>query len=247
MQPRGATGRSGPRTPGARVLGACVLVFLLSPTIASARWYQVEVAVFRHLEGTSGGGEQWPELMALPEFGRAVELITALPEMSDEPDGVAASGPIAFESLGRDARRLAGVERRLRNAGQYELLLGAGWRQPSFGVSRAKWVYVSDVPAARTVTLEGGTAEFAPRVAPRAEGVVRIKVSRLLHVDIDFLYYHEGTPVRLTETRKLKLREIHYFDHPLFGVVLQVSPYALPSAAPEAEEPADDEAPGPEN
>ena len=29
--------------------------------------------------------------------------------------------------------------------------------------------------------------------------------------------------VRLTETRRIKLNEIHYFDHPLFGVILQVS------------------------
>lgn len=214
---------------------AALLPVLAAPLPASARWYQVEVVVFRHLEGTEGGGEHWPELADLPEFGRAVELITTLPEMSDEPLGAAAAGPIAFRSLDREERRLAGVERRLRNAGEYELLFGAGWRQPSFGVARAKWVYVSDVPAARTVELEGGSASFSPRVAPRAEGLVRIKVSRLLHVDVDFLYYHDGTPVRLTETRKLKLREIHYFDHPLFGIVLQVSPYVRPDA-PDAED-----------
>ena len=67
-------------------------------------------------------------------------------------------------------------------------------------------------------------------VNPTTEGVVRIKVGRLLHVEVDFLYYQDGTPVRLNESRKVKLRETHYFDHPLFGVIVQVSPYVLPGA-----------------
>ena len=31
--------------------------------------------------------------------------------------------------------------------------------------------------------------------------------------------------VRLTESRRIKLNELHFFDHPLFGVILQVSRY----------------------
>jgi hypothetical protein len=29
--------------------------------------------------------------------------------------------------------------------------------------------------------------------------------------------------VRMTQSRKIKLNELNYFDHPLFGVLLQVS------------------------
>ena len=29
--------------------------------------------------------------------------------------------------------------------------------------------------------------------------------------------------VRLQESRKIRLNEIHYFDHPFFGVILRVS------------------------
>ena len=28
---------------------------------------------------------------------------------------------------------------------------------------------------------------------------------------------------RLTESRRVRLNEIHYFDHPLFGLIVQVS------------------------
>ncbi|MGI9229830.1 MAG: CsiV family protein [Gammaproteobacteria bacterium] len=39
--------------------------------------------------------------------------------------------------------------------------------------------------------------------------------------------------VRLTESRRIKLDEIHYFDHPLFGLILQVS--RLPERSPESQ------------
>jgi hypothetical protein len=225
------------------VAGAALAVLLLLPGVAAARWYQVEVVVFRHLEGQSAGGEAWPDLTDLPEFGRAMELIVTLPEMSDEPPPLAQDSgsdrtPIAFELLDDKERKLNGVQSRLQRSGEYEPLLFAAWRQPSFGVARAKRIYLSDVYLAARggrTSVDAKTADRAPAMAPRAEGVVRVKVGRLLHVDVDFLYYHEGSPVRLTETRKLKLREIHYFDHPLFGVIVQVSPWVLPHVDPKPE------------
>ena len=202
------------------------------PASAAARWYQVEVVVFRQPTGTDIGGETFAPLAALPNFRRAVRLVADLPEMSDEPAPVAdeaeAQAPIAFKPIDDDDRRLAGVARRLRGGG-YETLLATAWRQPSFGVSRARRVYLSDRDPAITGVLpvsEDGT--LATARVPNVEGTVSIKVSRLLHVEIDMLYYRDGTPVRLSETRKVKLRETHYFDHPLFGVVVQVSPYVVP-------------------
>jgi hypothetical protein len=75
------------------------------------------------------------------------------------------------------------------------------------------------------------------------EGTLRLRSSKFLHIDIDIAYFseflsetaetmsepdslhHQSTAdyVRLQESRKIKLNEIHYFDHPLFGVVLRVS------------------------
>lgn len=216
------------------VYAAVIAATALFSNIAHARWYQVEVVVFQHLEAMSGGGEEWPELMSLPAFGRAMELIVDLPEMSDEPPPLegegAFAGPIAFKLLDRAERTLTAVERRLRGSSEYKPLLFAAWRQPSFGVRGAKRVYLSDVERLQL----GDAAEDEAGLAstPQAEGIVRVKIGRLLHVDLDFLYYHAGTPVRLTETRQLKLNELHYFDHPLFGVILQVSPYELPDPDP---------------
>ncbi|TFH41194.1 MAG: hypothetical protein E4H01_15335 [Lysobacterales bacterium] len=53
----------------------------------------------------------------------------------------------------------------------------------------------------------------------------------------------EATPklFRLTESRRMRSREVHYLDHPLFGVVVEVRPVELPetaAAAPVAAKPA---------
>lgn len=100
----------------------------------------------------------------------------------------------------------------------------------------------------------------------RYDGFVRLRSARFLHLDIDFVYFlapdgdgggpgaaSAGTAApdaapapdeepqadyaRLTESRRVRLNEIHYFDHPLFGVIVQVrlhqiAPPPEPGAAP---------------
>lgn len=223
------------------------LALLLAAGPVSARWYQVEVVVFEHISGAATGNEQWPDLAELPDFIRAQELLVDLPEMADEPPlpGTAAM-PIAFTPLARGELRLAGVEQRLRSSADYRPLLAAGWRQPSFGVAGAKHIYLSDLGTRRNAAAAVTPTALAPGLTVRSEGTVGIKVSNLLVIDIDFIYYHDGLPVRLRASRTAKLREIHYFDHPLFGVIVQVAPFELPevpeTTAVSGEEPVDEAA-----
>ena len=75
------------------------------------------------------------------------------------------------------------------------------------------------------------------------DGTIRLRSSSFLHVDVDVAYFpkflskesasdsEDSSPsiqqqadyVRLQESRKIRLNEINYFDHPLFGVILRVS------------------------
>ena len=75
------------------------------------------------------------------------------------------------------------------------------------------------------------------------EGTIQLRSSTFLHVDVDMAYFPEyfrrdkelieenindvvekrADYVRLKESRKIRLNEIHYFDHPLFGIILRVS------------------------
>lgn len=245
--PDGRPRRLAAGTPRANWRMAALAVLLFAAAPASARWYQVEVVVFEHSGSAATGDEQWPELAELPDFSRAQELLVDLPALADEPalPGGAAM-PIAFTPLGRGELRLAGVEQRLRSSADYRPLLAAGWRQPSFGVAGAKHIYLSDLGTRRNAAAGVSPTALAPGPALRSEGTVAIKVSNLLVIDVDFVYYHAGLPVRLRASRTAKLREIHYFDHPLFGVIVQVAPFALPevpeTTAVSGDEPVDEAA-----
>ncbi|MGE0486092.1 MAG: CsiV family protein [Gammaproteobacteria bacterium] len=223
----------------------CALLLLLASPAVWARWYQVEVVVFRHAGTLNSSGEMFPALASLPDYDSAMRLVTELPDLADEPGALPGAAPVevAFRPLPRAERRLAGAAARVAS-GDYELLLAAAWRQPSFGVAGARRVYLSDLDEGGAAPIRLGPGGVPLARTPRVEGTVAIKVARLLHVEVDFVYDHDGTPVRLAETRRVKLRETHYFDHPLFGVLVQVAPYVLPEPdAPEnaagADEPED--------
>lgn len=76
------------------------------------------------------------------------------------------------------------------------------------------------------------------------DGAIRIRSGFYLHVDVDLFYFtaipqqnrivqsseqlevndpFAKFPIQLKETRKIKLNELHYFDHPMFGLIIQVS------------------------
>ena len=254
--------------PGFNVAGvsaglrSLLMIFVCAITVAIpetsyARWYQVEVIAFRHADSSNQSDEIFDELSALPNFRQAVDLIYPMPGLEDEPEPAAAASddlPTAFEALAESDTRLRSVRRRLSRSERYDVLLAESWRQPSYGVRRARKVYLSNVNAEQAAAqVKALTSPVAPSVVTAdvdveipsldIEGTVSIRVSRLLHVAVDFLYYRDGTPIQLTETRRVKLRETHYFDHPLFGLIVQVSPYVLPSATPEednANPPADE-------
>jgi len=64
------------------------------------------------------------------------------------------------------------------------------------------------------------------------EGMVRFFMSRHLHLDVNLLFRQRATGsdtgehlvYRLSEQRKLKSQETHYFDHPKLGVLVRVMP-----------------------
>lgn len=181
-------------------LVALYLSLLLVAPHARAE-YQVEVVVFAHAAADSDG-EQWVEDAGLPDRGGYATL-----------GAVAEGGGPSVTPLPASSQRLNGVVAALRKSGRYRTLFHASWMHPESG--RVRGVFISQ-PA------EGAAAA-------EVLGGVRIRVTRFLHADVDMAWFPPAPPdevvphVRLQESRKIKLNEVHYFDHPLFGVLLQVS------------------------
>ncbi|MDT8309821.1 MAG: CsiV family protein [Methylophaga sp.] len=174
---------------------------LLSMPAHAQQWYQVELVVFEQLNPATD--EQWPVMP--PMDPSAVTPKTANGKIQ----------PANRESL-------AGVAERLRNSANYRVLSYHSWQQS-----------VLNKNASLKVAIEG----------ERLSGHIRVYKSSYLHSELD-LWLQDGSQrsvgddafqgqryPNLRESRRLRSKELHYFDHPRFGAILQLIPVSTPDAA----------------
>ncbi len=213
-----------------------------------AAWYQVEVIVFDNLYPDSDG-ELWYKTPGLPDRDRSQELILDEPDVEDIDSKIQSDNNnilIPFKTLPKDKYRMDGIYRVLRFSEEYRPLIHISWQQP--GAKRARAVHIEKLDSAMPEKELSDDNEPDFLIPPKAivDGIIRVRSGHFLHVDIDLVYFLDSLSnteffpsgetnkngmfvnqnaeyVRLKETRKIKLNELHYFDHPMFGVILQVS------------------------
>ncbi len=208
-------------------------------------WYHVEVIVFEYLQPRYVDGEQWRDDVESLNLDGVQELIEELADF--EEDGLfeeisearsEAEIPMAFQRLSPEAYQLGDIAKKLMRAPNQQPLLHVAWRQPRYGMRSARSVHVrpslfTGTDEAEPLALEtvNGTLSGDVLVEEKAvalvEGVLRVRSGRQLHIDADFRYKREELTVRLTETRRVRLRELHYLDHPLFGLLVSVIPFIV--------------------
>ena len=218
-----------PEAPLAAFAALALMAVFACTADAAQQWYTVEIIVFDVPGSGELGAEHWPAVPGEPSLEGAVELTPAL---EDAPGG----GVHAFRLLDRADLSLNRVRSTLRRSARYRPLLHAGWRLPGLPRNAARPAYVGTWLAA------AGSGSDPPAV----RGTVKVSVARYLHVELDLLYRRsgddvavapEGTPTwfRLESVRRMRSRELHYFDHPLFGVLVRITPFRASSqSAPEA-------------
>ncbi len=215
------------------------------------QWYKVEVLVFENNDPGAVTTEAWRLEPGFPNLERSVEL--APPSAAVVPPTPAAGTapgkppdaktlPQQYQRLPNSALDLNKALRKLRASKRYEPLLHVAWLQEFKGDSDSG----KPVHLFSSATIASG-ASFNTTVQPRADGLVMLRRSRFLHVDVDMVLRQAMTARAATETelspaaslttitqdfrlhqsRRMRSDEIHYFDHPLFGVLVQVSPYPL--------------------
>jgi hypothetical protein len=210
-------------------LVAAVLSFGLAAGQVGAqtgeRRYQVEVVIFSQPAGTSV--EQRPlqpapqsEADLEPRHGAEFDAETPGASMAGAadaadmapllPPGVA--GPVAPRKLDAVARRL--------NTGGFTLLWHQAWVQPA--------IAGDGLELATLAALGQGLA------VPELSGAIRLMAGRFLHVGMAIeLHSAAGLDAELTQRRRVRPGEEHYFDHPHIGVIALVTP-----VTPEASQPA---------
>ncbi len=208
------------------LLGSFLLLF---SNLAFAKWYQVEMVVFEHLT-VDDSGEFW-NTGDVQDYSRAVELVTD----TDAPN--------AFKMLPSSSYELGGINKVLRLSRGYRPVHHVAWQQPELTKSRAKKVHIKN-PEAKingTVNLRGGhllhldldityfVDLFIESVTSFTEESIYVAdedievMEDLEEIQADEEIIMTGTFAQMKETRRIKLNELHYFDHPLFGVIMRVT------------------------
>jgi len=193
-----------------------------APATDSPRQYDVELLVFQNLV-EDDAGEIWPQ-----DYSDWLEQAAQTPETSSP-------GAPGITWLTEGSYHLKAERNALKRSSRYRPLAYFAWRQ-----------VVLDRDQAQPLQLP----EPADRSGAYVDGTVRVAVERYLHLYLDLqLHLPEhameasapagepatfGEPVealpeiRLTEQRRMRSKELHYFDNPRFGVMALITPYDAP-------------------
>jgi Peptidoglycan-binding protein, CsiV len=223
-----------------------LLIVLLLPACALAagtitvpnrapNWYDVELIVFRYTDPSAGSLETWPVNPGMPDWDSAV------------PPNPTGSG-LPYMQLASSSYRLSGYWQKLVRSSDYQPLLQVAWTQPAIDRATALYVRIGTPPTA--VPTAGSAAAPAttnntPNGTP-VYGIARLSTTGpYLHFDLDLVY--RGPPAkisipditttaipgssdtqfqwyRLKQDRRIDAGKLNYFDQPLFGVLVLVTP-----------------------
>jgi len=220
------------------ILRALALGLLLCNAAAAAdtetREFEIELVVFQNLIN-SDGGEIWP--IDYSEWFADLPEDMQNPEATGEP---APAGPArTIDWLPESSYRLVAERNALGHSSRYRPLAYFAWRQSVLDRNQAQPVELS--------------SKSEPKNGAYVDGTVRVAVERYLHLYLDLklhipvnneqleLMEYDIPEFRLAEHRRMRSKEIHYFDNPRFGVIALITAYEKPpepEAAPETSVPA---------
>ena len=200
---------------------ALTLLMPLSPALAAEqqpRQYDIELLIFENLVAADNG-EVWPA-----DYSEWFE------ESVDE-NAVPIANTEQRQWLEGSSLRLSAERNAFGQSSRYRPLAHFGWRQAVLDREQAQ---------AFEIPVENSTGSYV-------DGTVRVAVERYLHLYLDFQLhpatpgmttptdglYYELPEIRLTESRRMRSKEVHYFDNPRFGVIALITPYEPPAPPPE--------------
>jgi hypothetical protein len=187
--------------------------------IAHARDYEVELIVFERITASDAGGESWD--FSSERIAARLQKMQSLAEQAVEIE--------TSEELNHLSTVRAGLARE-----GYRILHSAQWIQPaevfqdapliSFGtddttlpfgfirVYKTALIFADIDIQLSPVTLESLTGTFSEDVS-----------SSDLNSRNESIEFRQSNYF-ISEKRRLKFKEVHYFDHPRFGAILGVWP-----------------------
>ncbi len=187
------------------------LALAVSATVSGAL-YEVEVLVFKNLLPDLEGNEMWTAPALADDPSGDGEMKT---EVQDTVNEVYVTGNFPAENS-----RLSTAAEMLAAHSDYEILMHKKWVQNAEAKSTSKLLQIASGPQSET----------------QLDGAIRFYVSRFFHLaveiglkELDAVFPATGDGgeaaqvYQILEDRRIKTEDINYFDHPKFGVLVQVN------------------------
>ena len=219
---------------------AVIILLTAIATAAKAVDYQVETIVFEQLNADTDS-ELWQIEGVLPALPESIDLLPRdeiLAETGQKP-----VNQFVIQPMGN--YKLTALYNSLMVSSKYRPLMHLAWEQPALDQGEAEYVRLTLLEQPEP-DPNGANYDDLARLA----GTIRIRSSHFLHADVHLLYLIDPLPLNsiykdqdnqnqdqesliipeyqasyaeMKETRRIKLNELYYFDHPGFGLILRVS------------------------
>ncbi|RFA24561.1 hypothetical protein CAI21_21245 [Alkalilimnicola ehrlichii] len=217
-------------------------------------WYDIEIIIFEQREAGGHDRERWRSDAPDPIAGNIAELSNTVVRGNEKTAfATLPSDRLQLRGLYRrleqadDYRPLLHLGWRQEGFSRTDapsVALPQGWmpRDPEEGMLLELNERLSQQLGRTDVygpIQDSSASAAAPsaRSGPPLYGLVRLYRERFLHVAVDLRYFREGgSDIRysylngeeplftMTQRRRMRSGELHYLDHPVLGVLVQVTP-----------------------
>ena len=214
---------------------------------ATTTYYQVELIIFAHPTKDALASEAWPAQPALPDLANATELAPFAPVADSTTPPFYQYLPTANFTMAREASLLG------KTPG-YEVLVHTTWVQPfPTNTKKAVPVHIyggtaydpndealleqvsplsdATLPAATSLPKDEAAVPlpFSVKTQWQVDGTVAISRPYLFQVDTNLVLTMPQSDIEakqfvLQASYRTKANQIYYIDHPLFGVLIEITP-----------------------
>ncbi len=211
--------------------------------------YKIELILFTHRSETATQSIHSSDITEWPDIENAVELSVDQPNV-DQTDGLFRALPLSETNLAEEISSLVQSKR-------YEVIKHLIWQQPGFGHASARSVHIhggkdfkDQFPERLNIAwnlYENDQLVRRPTQLglEQVDGTVKVVLGRYLHVYTDLIFREpimgeieqsDGqvrhttylADYRIRTHRRMRSQELHYLDHPLLGILVEITPISEP-------------------
>lgn len=202
-----------------------IILLIFSSALCAEQGYQLELLIFSHINRANYASEKWP----------AIDKVSF-----DINDQLAEITPLSPEqyTLKKEALRLS------QHPG-YQAILHLAWVESQQQLEKTSIVHLYggrlfDNKGKVITTISDESIPYATNQNWEMNGTVAINLARYFDLKFELLFalpYQQiksyptksaidqrFSYVMLQQTRRTKSRELNYIDHPLYGILLMITP-----------------------